>query len=253
MIKVSKIHISPVKSLGLRDLSKVHVGEAGIIEDRRFFLIGSDGNLITQRQIGKITQIIAAYVPESNFLSLKFPDGTSNVENIILGGSVNVTMFGRHVTGNVLEGKWTEKLSNYCGREIRIIQSQEACVNQDVSPISIMSEATIDNLTYLSQGKTLFTSARFRPTLVLSGCHAYEEDEWVGNEISVGSKLRVDIVSRDPRCAITTLNPESGTRDFDTLRFLLENRPDFERPYLGVYGRIKSPGNVEIGDELSTV
>ena len=110
MINVEKIHISPVKSLGLIHRDKVYVSETGIPEDRRFFLLDEDNKLVTQRQIGKFTQILSDYCPNSEKLSLKFPDGSTLEETIVSKDTVKVIMWGRNVIGDILEGSWSHKL-----------------------------------------------------------------------------------------------------------------------------------------------
>ena len=59
------------------------------------------------------------------------------------------------------------------------------------------------------------------------------------------------LIARDPRCAITTLDPSTGNRDFDTLRLILSYRPSVRAAYFGVYGVVESPGTVSVGDEVT--
>lgn len=251
MINVEKIHISPVKSLGLIHPDKVYVSEKGIPEDRRFFLLDEDNKLVTQRQIGKLTQILSDYCPNSGKLSLKFPDGSTLEETIVSKGTVKVIMWGRSVIGDILEGSWTHKLSNYCGKPIRIVRTRTPGAIYDEFPVAIMSTSTIKHISNLASRKKVFESARFRPTFVLSGCEAYQEDEWIGHKIRIGDQLHVKIVSRDPRCVITTLNPMTGERDFDMLRLILNDRPNLNAAYLGVYGIVEQAGTVMINDLVS--
>ena len=52
------------------------------------------------------------------------------------------------------------------------------------------------------------------------------------------------------RCAVTTHDPDSGVRDFDTLGVLAGYRRegrDEELPF-GVYGAVAVPGRVRVGD-----
>jgi uncharacterized protein YcbX len=61
------------------------------------------------------------------------------------------------------------------------------------------------------------------------------------------------IVARDPRCAITALDPDTGRRDFDTLRLILGYRPSARAAYLGVYAVVDQPGTVSVGDPVAVV
>ena len=92
---------------------------------------------------------------------------------------------------------------------------------------------------------------RFRPTFLIDGCEPHEEDAWLGRGLSMGDQLQVRLVSPDPRCAITTLDPDTGERDFDTLRLILSYRPSPRAAYFGTYGIVEVPGTVRVGDEVA--
>lgn len=253
MVSIQKIHISPVKSMGLINFDEVHVSEHGILEDRRFFVMDAENRLVTQRQIGKMTQILADYMPRPEQLALQFPDGQIISGEPGLGQAVQTMIWGRFVTGNVLEGDWNDAISEFCGQSLRIVRAHEPGTSYDEFPVSIISQATIDNLSSLTDGEMQFDSRRFRPTLLLSGAKVHEEDEWVGNSVRVGRQLRLRLVSRDPRCAITTLAPSTGERDFDTLRLILRYRPNLRAAYLGVYAIVEQPGTIAVGDEVTPI
>lgn len=250
-VSVGRMHVSPVKSMGLINFDEVHVSEHGILEDRRFYLIDANNRLVTQRQIGKLTQILADYLPSPEQLALQFPDGRVISGEPVPGQTVQAMIWGRFVTGNVVEGEWNEAVSDFCSQPIRVVRAHEPGTSYDEFPVSVMSQATIDHLSGLTDGEKEFDSRRFRPNLLLSGGTAHQEDDWVGGSIKVGAQLRLRIVSRDPRCAITTLDPSTGERDFDTLRLILGYRPNLRAAYLGVYAIVEQPGTVAVGDEVS--
>ena len=50
---------------------------------------------------------------------------------------------------------------------------------------------------------------RFRPTLLLDGCEAHQEDGWMNRQITVGDAV-VRILAPDPRCAIIDQDPDTG-------------------------------------------
>ena len=55
----------------------------------------------------------------------------------------------------------------------------------------------------------------------------------------------------DPRCALTTRNPESGERDADTLRWIDETRGRVDGEVcFGVYADVVEPGDVRVGDTV---
>ena len=54
-----------------------------------------------------------------------------------------------------------------------------------------------------------------------------------------------------PRCAVPSASPDTGIRDRDVLRELLDKRGPIEgEACMGVYAEVLEPGVVRVGDEL---
>jgi uncharacterized protein YcbX len=250
MITIEAIHIAPVKSLALVQPQTVHVGSTGIVEDRRLHLIDGNGALLTQRQVGPLVQVKAHYQLEPERLTLSFPGGEVVDGPLERRGPVTTAIWGRQVPGHVVEGDWAASLSAFCGLPVRLVQSVLPGQSYDEYPMSLMSQASIDYLGQQSEDKIALESRRFRPNFLLTGCEPHQEDDWVGGVIRVGSELLVQVVARDPRCAITTHSPDTGERDVDTLRLILNYRPSSRAPYFGIYGVVVRPGTVSLGDPV---
>ena len=251
MPKISAIHATPVKSLGLTSIDSGQVSHRGIVGDRRFLLIDSEGRVVTQRQLGKLTQVYAEYSDEDDNLKLTFPDGSVVSGHPESGPQTATVLWGRVVSGVEIVGDWSKALSDFCGVELRLMKSRNPGESFDEYPVSLISEATIEYLSGLTRGEKEFEVERFRPTLLISGCDPHEEDSWLGKGLLIGDRLRLRLISRDPRCAITTLDPKTGERDFDTLRLILSYRPSRRAAYLGVYGIVEASGSVAVGDEIT--
>lgn len=251
MPKISAIHATPVKSLGLTSLDSAQISHRGVTGDRRFLLIDSEGRVVTQRQLGKLTQVSAEYSDEDDDLRLIFPDGSIVSGQPQPGPETATVLWGRVVSGVEVEGGWSEALSEFCGVELTLMKSRNPGESFDEYPVSLISEATIEFLSSLTRGAKEFEVERFRPTLLIGGCEPHEEDSWLGKGLLIGDRLRLRLISRDPRCAITTLDPKTGERDFDTLRLILSYRPSRRAAYLGVYGIVEASGSVAVGDEIT--
>ena len=56
---------------------------------------------------------------------------------------------------------------------------------------------------------------------------------------------------RDERCVVTTLDPITGIKDFNTLRMIADYRTDQPKEVnFGVYGTVVQPGEITVGDEV---
>ena len=253
MPAISAIYTAAVKSLALQQRQSVSVGPSGIAEDRRFHLVDGRGGLLTQRQRPRLARAFSAYDAESESLTLAFPDGLELSGRVELGEPVRTQVWGRLVSGRVATGEWNEALSRFCGGPVRLVKTDDAGLSFDEYPISLLSQASIDLLSQKTGGVKEFEGRRFRPNFLLGGCSPHDEDFWLGGVVAIGPELRLRLVAPDPRCAITTVDPDTGQRDFDTPRLLLSYRPAVRAPYFGVYGVVENPGVVSVGDEVEVV
>lgn len=246
--RIKSINIAPVKSLGLVHPQAVHIDSRGIREDRRFHLIDGDGRLLTQRQLGRLVQVRVDYQMEPERLALRFPDGSRIEGTPELGEPVTTSIFGRLVAGRMVTGRWSEALYQFCGRSVTLVQSDEPGQCYDEYPLSIVSQASVEELGRQSAVTGALDHRRFRPNFLVGGCLPHEEDSWIGGSLRIGNSLTLRIVARDPRCAITTHDPDTGEQDMDTLRLILSYRPDPKAAYFGMYGIVERPGDVSLGD-----
>jgi hypothetical protein len=250
MVTVEAIYTSPIKSLGLAQPEAVRVDPHGITEDRRFHLVGLLGALLTQREVGRLVQVKAEYQVKPERLRLQFPGGSSLEGPVELGEPVVTQIWGRNVAGRMLSGDWNDALSGCCGQVVRLVRPDQPGECYDEYPISLVSRSSIEELSRQPGAPAGFEGRRFRPNFLLAGCGPHEEDSWIGAIIRIGEELLLRVVARDPRCAITTHDPQSGKRDVDTLRLILSYRPSTRAAYFGVYGIVERPGTVSLGDEV---
>jgi uncharacterized protein YcbX len=122
------------------------------------------------------------------------------------------------------------------------------------NPASIISQGSLDKLAREARLDEV-DGRRFRMLIEVDGEVAHEEDDWIGGRIGVGSAI-LRVTERDARCAITTQDPDSGVRDFDTLREIIRYRgpmPDADgapKAMFGVLADVEQPGRVRLGDEV---
>jgi hypothetical protein len=116
----------------------------------------------------------------------------------------------------------------------------------DAAPISIISRQTVARIA--EESDTEENACRFRPNLLLDLQEggAFEELNWVGRILRVGEAARVAIIKVDKRCAIITLDPETGKSSPGILRCVAEQHDQCA----GVYGTVITPGEVRLGDQI---
>ncbi len=116
----------------------------------------------------------------------------------------------------------------------------------DRSPvhISLLSQATLDQLTALAGQKT--DVRRFRPNIVLEGVSAWSEFELIGKQFQLGT-ARIEVTAPIGRCVNIEVNPQTGDRDIALLSLLQQ---EFGHAQTGVLAKIINSGTVKIGDSL---
>jgi uncharacterized protein YcbX len=250
MPHVARLNIAPVRSLGLEAREEIDLGPDGVAEDRRFYVIDAGGRLVDQLTSGEMVQVGAWTDPEARRLRLTFPDGTVVDDEVALHGAIETHIHGRTAVGHVVEGPWAAALSDFLGRTVRIVRCDRIGGTRKAHPATLVSDGSMDALgAVLGVGD--LDARRFRMLIELDGGAAHEEDTWVGCRIGLGETI-LRISAPVPRCAMTTHDPETGQRDYDTLRAIKEYRGQVDGKDLmfGVYGEVEQPGVIRLGDEV---
>jgi uncharacterized protein YcbX len=249
-IRIDEMFIAPVKSLALAQIRSAHLDKPGIAGDRAFFVTDEQDCLITQREHPALVQVVPEYDVASDRLGLAFPGGHTVSGVAGAGQPVSALFFGeRSVEGHVVTGDFSEALSDFAHRPLRLVKATTGGTSFDGFPLSIASAASLSAVAR-AVGVDSVDQRRFRQNIYINGTDAHGEDEWVGGEIQVGrAVLRVKM--RDPRCVITTHNPDTGETDMNTLRIIASYRTDQPNEVnFGVYCTVTQAGAVAVGDEV---
>jgi uncharacterized protein YcbX len=251
-VKVSRLAIAPVKGLGLVHPAEVVLGRSGVRNDRRFYLVDPDGRLVNNKTCGELLRVLPELGEDAEHLRLRFPDGVAVAGDVALGNPLETSFYGRPVTGRLIEGPWSEALSELAGRPLRLVRTDEQGAGIDrTHVVSLISDGSLRALGRHA-GVESVDGRRFRMTIEIEGCDEHEEDGWIGSELQVG-EARVRVTGPVGRCVVTTRNPDIGVSDLDTLGALAGYRTLREGKSFGcgVCGDVVAEGIVHVGDPLS--
>jgi uncharacterized protein len=253
MPSVARFSIAPVRSLGLAHPTGIDLTELGVVEDRRFYLTDAADRLVDRLVVPSLVQIGAHTDPAATQLRLSFPDGTVVDEAVQLGSPVQTTVHKRTVVGHLVYGPWAAALSEFCGREIRLIRCDRVGGTREAHPATLITDGSLEVLGH-HLGTGTVDGRRFRMLIELQDGAAHEEDTWVGGRIRLGGAV-LQISAPVPRCAITTQDPDTGERDLDTLRTIIAYRglTDGRDIDFGVYGEVEQPGRICLGDPVEVL
>jgi hypothetical protein len=248
---VTALSTAPVKGLRLQSRDGVALDTVGALDDRRFFLITDDDRMVNARRIRKLSAVVARFDPQHGRLSMRFPGGTVAEGTVELGRALRPQFFAREVPVALVSGPWSQALSDYCGRSVRLVMVADGMPGTDrgfAGAVSLISRASVQRLE--QQAGHAVDARRFRMLVEVDGIDAHEEDSWVGRRLQLG-EATVRLNGHVGRCIVTGLDPDSGRGDMPTLELLRQYREDedtTERLALGVFGEVLVPGVLRRGD-----
>jgi uncharacterized protein YcbX len=253
---VASLWVAPVKGLGLTSPAEIDLQRTGVDDNRRFALVDEEGRRLGALRDPRLVAIGTEWDAASRTLALRFPDGSSVEDVVETDGAIETDLFSRTLRGSLVVGPWAAALSSYLGRRVQLLESEGGgtrAVDRARGPVSILSEASLEELARRA-GVGSVDGRRFRMLVHVGGVEPHEEDTWIGRELRLGGAV-VRPLEQVARCAITTTGPESGRRDFDTLRAIKDYRGvrDADAIDFGIYGVVVEPGPVRVGDAVEPV
>jgi hypothetical protein len=251
VLTVSRLSVTPVRGLALNHPDQILLEEHGVLDDRRYTLL-ADGRIFDGTKFGPLVQVTARLEHDPERLTLTLPTGEVVTGEIALGEPIHPVIYDRRFTARPVIGPWADALSAHAGRQLRLIRSERLPGERDRNPVSIVSEASVDELARQGNDGRPLDARRFRMLIQVAGAvRPHQEDEWMGSEVRIGQAV-VRVTRPDPRCVITTQDPDTGHRDFPTLHAIKAYRGMREGRKIdfGVYADVVTPGSVAVGDEV---
>ena len=127
----------------------------------------------------------------------------------------------------------------------RIVSAGRGMTDSDFPSVSILTTASLRDLS-ACMGRDL-SPHRWRGNLWLDGTEAWSEWDWIGRHIRIGTAV-LKVQERITRCSATTVDPETGHSDADTLAAL---EGHFGHQDFGLYATVVQDGTIATGDGWS--
>lgn len=242
-ILLSELHFYPVKSLRGVKLQRAPVDRRGIRRDRHWMVVDESGRFLTQRQESRMALIGTRLIPGG--LRLCAP-GMADLELPFEEGSgepLQVQVWEDLCQARAAGPAADQWLGRFLGRPCRLVYlpeesrrpvdpafatPQDQTGFSDGFPFLLISQASLDDLNArLSRPVPM---RRFRPNLVVQGCAPYAEDRW--RRIRIGA-VEFRVVKPCSRCAIPTIDIDTGERGQEPLRTLGQYRRRDNKVYFG--------------------
>lgn len=242
-MRLSSIHVYPVKGLRGYDVPEAVVEPWGLRGDRRFMLVDGDGRFLTQREYPRLTQAFAGYRADGA-LRVTSTAAVGLPELVVPlptdGELIQVTVWrstlAAMLAGDEADG-WFTKLLGAATRLVYLDDPTRRPVNPDhglatdrVSfadgyPLLATTDGSLDQLNdwLLESGDVddPLPMNRFRPSIVVGGVEPWAEDGW--RSLTVGG-VPFRVASMCGRCVVTTTDQDTGERERQPLRVLGQRR-----------------------------
>ncbi|HZP73683.1 MAG TPA: MOSC domain-containing protein [Gaiellaceae bacterium] len=251
--RVSWISWTPTKATMLHQVDEVELVETGVRGDRRFYLIGERGRLLSDKDHGALQLVQATYDEPADSLVLRFPDGSEAGGPVMRGEEVTTTFHRRARPARLVVGPWSEALSAYIGEPIRLVEPGAPAPDRGRDgATTLLGTGSLGALAD-ELGVEAIDCRRFRMNFGIEGLEPHAEDAWLGRRVQIGQAV-VAPTGNVGRCAITTQDPDTGRPNLDTLKALARYRADVETteplPF-GVHAAVVRPGQVRVGDPVA--
>ncbi len=254
---VARISIAPVKALHLVEPDEVELTRAGVVGDRRFWLVDRDRRLVNGKRHPELMRVQPTWDEASRRLALAFPDGSVVEGEVSPGEPFAAELYRTPHPSRTVPGPWQDALSEFAGEPLTLLWSEGGAQdrgNDRGGWASVISRGSLERLRAEARDAEPVEGRRFRMLFEIEGVEAHEEDSWLGHRVAIGEAVIVPLGDVG-RCVVTTCDPDSGVSDFDTLKLLAGYRREgvTEPLPFGVYCDVAVPGRVRVGDPVRLV
>jgi hypothetical protein len=238
---LSAIRRYPVKSMAGEDLTEARVTYAGLAGDRVYAFIDNRNQSDFPWMTGRQGREMILFRPR--FLA---PPATDDGQPDLRCYALEVTT-PEGETFRVDDAKFTQYLEKRFGRSLRLRFSERSM--PDACPVSLLSYATVRALGE-EVGMTL-DPRRFRANFYVrwEDDSPFFEDKFVGKTLQIGEETGVQVVKKDSRCVMITLDPDTA----HPAKQVFETVSRKHGGCTGVYGAVLREGTVRVNDPVYAV
>jgi uncharacterized protein len=252
--RVARICTAPVKALHVVNPDEVELTHAGVVGDRRFWLVDRNRRLVNGKGRPELMRVQPEWDEASRRLALAFPDGSVVEGEVEPGEPFAAELYGTPHPSRLVPGPWQEALSEFAGEALTLLWSERGAQDRGTDRggwTTLVSRGSLDHLGAAAGAAEPVDGRRFRMLFEIDGVEPHEEDTWLGTRVAIGGAVVVPLGDVG-RCVVTTCDPDSAVSDLDTLKALAGYRREgvTEPLPFGVYCNVAVPGRVRVGDAV---
>ncbi len=267
-VRVTSLHVYPVKSCGGSDVTRAEVTPQGLAGDRRWAVLDPGGHRVSARECHRLLAVTATSTDAGLLLrlgeeELAIPTPGPGAPSV----PTRMSRIDRLTLGSDDASAWlTERL----GRPLRLVHQADPTSREigeshggrpgetmslaDAGPILLVTESSLDRLrdwVAETQGEEWLTreeaARRFRPNVVVDGGEPFAEDGWPRVRIGGVDYRRGELCDR---CVLTTIDLTSYETTKEPIRTLARHRKWDGITWFGIRLIPESAGEIAVGDEV---
>lgn len=269
-MRLTSIHVYPVKSLGGSDLSEAVVEPWGLRGDRRWLALNPDGSYLTARTEPRMLSLTASPLADGGVV-LSSSSGSITVAPPVERPLVP-TSVSRLESVRLAADEAHMWLSERLGRDLRLGwlddphrrpvaydhggRPGDPLSLADAGPLLLCTVPSMNQLndwilaTALERGEDIdpLPISRFRPTVVVDGAfEPFAEDTW--KTVTIGA-VEFRFAEVCDRCVLTTIDTRTFTTGKEPIRTLARFRQWDHKTYFGVRLVPLTSGAIHVGDPV---
>ncbi len=223
-LTLSSIYVYPVKGLRGIGLAEARCTERGLENDRRWMVVDTQGEFLSQRQHPRMATVWTDIGPGVLNLSAPDRDAVDIPIEPDAPGTLRVRVWRSVCDAAPVAGHADEWLSDYLGVACRLVYmprqshrysnpyfagaGREVGFADGYAYLAIGEASLADlNARLAARGHPAVPMNRFRPNLVVAGSQPYAEDGW--REVGIGEAL-LQAAKPCGRCQVTTTDQATG-------------------------------------------
>jgi uncharacterized protein len=265
---LASLHVYPVKGCRAVDLDEAAVEPWGLAGDRRWLIVDADCQFMTQRKHPALARVVIAGGAGADItvscdgypaLPVAAPDESAEL--------LKVTVWRSTVLAASAGPEADAWFSAYLGESVRLVYLDDPtrrAVDPDYGadgdtvsfadgyPVLLTSTESLDQLNQWlnAAGDQPVPMNRFRPNVVVSGYHPWDEDRW--RRIRIGA-VPFRVAKPCGRCVVTTTDQTTGMRGSQPLKMLAARRRFGQNLVFGQNLIPDSPGHIRVGDPIEII
>ena len=261
-MKIEKIYVYPVKSLGAISLETAELENTGFKYDRKWLLLSDKGEVLTQRTIPALSNFKCEFasgglevIYDLKQTRIQIPFNKDNRKRF------EFQLWDDPVSGFEVAEHISQWFSDLLGQKVYLLvqsiqhprfvdpryakSGNETVSFADGYPILVVSEESLSLLNSKLTKKV--EMLRFRPNLVISGLGPHEEDHL--GQFKIGEAELMG-VKKCARCNMINLDKNLQLFEKEPLQILSSYRRDKNKVFFGQNVLVHKTGILKVGQEL---